>query len=72
MKLKSEAGFALQEFIQDVRVPSILHTDGAKELTEGKWKEVCRTHGIKQTFTEPHSPFQNRAEVNIRELKKHT
>jgi hypothetical protein len=41
MKLKSEAGFALQEFIQDVSVPSILHTDGAKELTEGKWKEVC-------------------------------
>jgi hypothetical protein len=72
MKLKSEAGFALQEFIQDVGVPSILHTDGATELTEGKWKEVCQTHGIKQTCTEPHSPFQNRAEVNIRELKNHT
>jgi hypothetical protein len=72
MKVKSEAGYALQEFIQDVGIPSALHTDGAKELTEGKWREVCKTHGIKQTFTEPHSPFQNRAEVNIRELKKHT
>jgi hypothetical protein len=69
MKAKSEAGFALQEFIQDVGKPSALNTDGAKEMTEGKWSDVCKTFGIKQTFTEPHSLFQNRAEVNIRELK---
>jgi hypothetical protein len=72
MKAKSEAGYALQEFIQDAGIPCTLHTDGAKELTEGKWRDVCKTFGIKQTFTEPHSPFQNRAENNIRELKKQT
>jgi hypothetical protein len=72
MEAKSEAGYALQEFIQDVGIPCTLHTDGAKELTEGKWRDVCKTFGIKQTFTEPHSPFQNRAEINIRELKKQT
>ncbi len=72
MEAKSEAGYALQEFIQDVGIPCTLHTDGAKVLTEGKWRDVCKTFGIKQTFTEPHSPFQNRAEINIRELKKQT
>jgi hypothetical protein len=71
MKAKSEAGNALVEFIQDVGIPGTLHTDNAKELNSGKWLEVCKTYDIKQTFTEPFSPFQNRAEVNIRELKKH-
>jgi hypothetical protein len=71
MKLKSEAGNALLEFIQDIGIPSSLHTDDAKEQTSGKWREVCVNHDIKQTLTEPYSPFQNRAEVNICELKKH-
>ena len=71
MKLKSQAGHALLEFIQDIGIPSALHTDGAKEQTMGKWRDVCMSHGIKQTLTEPYSPFQNRAEINIRELKKH-
>jgi len=70
MKSKSEAPYALKEFIQDVGIPSQLHTDDAKELTIGRWKEICQTHGIKQTQTEPHSQFQNRAEINIREVKK--
>jgi hypothetical protein len=72
MKAKSEVPYALQEFIQDVGIPSIIHSDGAPELSKGHWKELCRMHGIKETITEPHSPFQNRAEINIRELKKQT
>ncbi len=72
MKAKSDASHALIEFIQDIGLPSMMHTDDAKELTAGKWSDICRTHGIKQTQTEPYSPFQNRAEVNIRELKKRT
>jgi hypothetical protein len=71
MRSKSEAGNALLEFIQDVGIPSSLHTDDAKELTSGKWEQVRKEHGIKQTIAEPYSPFQNRTEVNIRELKKH-
>jgi hypothetical protein len=55
----------------DVGIPGTLHTDDAKEQTSGKWREVCKAHGIKQTLTEPYSPFQNRAEVNIHEVKKH-
>jgi hypothetical protein len=72
MKAKSEAGYALTEFIREVGIPCQFHTDDAKELSKGKWKEVCRTFGIKQTQMEPYRPFQNRVEINIRELKNQT
>ena len=72
MALKSEAGYALQEFIQDVGVPYHLHNDDAKELTLGTWKKVCKDHGIIMSNTEPHTPQQNRAEAAIKELKRHT
>eukprot|EP00957_Ditylum_brightwellii_P198720 15146423-Ditylum_brightwellii.AAC.1 len=46
--------------------------DGAKELNIGKWKDAWEKYGgIKQTNTEPNSPWQNRAEAGIKELKKH-
>jgi hypothetical protein len=70
MKTKADAGHALLEFIQDIGIPSALHTDDAKEQTAGIWEQVRKARGIKQTLTEPYSPFQNRAEINIRELKK--
>ena len=41
MKTKSEAGIALQEMIQEVRILTQIHIDGAKELTSAKWKEIC-------------------------------
>jgi len=71
MKTKGEAGHALKELLQDVGIPGELHTDGAKELTMGTWKQVCRDAGIKTPTTEKNSPWQNRTEVEIRELKKH-
>ena len=40
-------------------------------MTGGKWQKVRQEHSIKQTLTEPHSPWQNRAEGAIRELKRH-
>jgi hypothetical protein len=57
MKAKSEAGHALQWFDHNVGIPSVIHTDDTKEFTMGKWKYVCSTHIIKQTQTEPYSPF---------------
>jgi hypothetical protein len=50
MKLKADAGHALLEFIQDIGVPSALHTDNAKEMTSGKWETVQKDHQIKQTL----------------------
>ncbi len=72
MRTKAEAGYALKELIQDVGIPKEIHTDGAKELTMGTWKQICRDAGIKTSMTEKDSPWQNRAEVEIRELKRHT
>ncbi len=70
MKSKADAGDALNEFVQDVGAPSALHTDDAKELTEKHWGKAWKALGIRQTLTEPYSPWQNRAEGTIRELKK--
>jgi hypothetical protein len=71
MQSKSEAGFTVKELIQDVGIPKELHTDGAKELTKGTWKQVRQESGIKTTSTEKGSPWQNRTEVEIQELKRH-
>jgi predicted urease superfamily metal-dependent hydrolase len=73
MKRKALAGKALEELFTDVGVPILLHTDGAKEMTLGHWKEVLDNYGgIKQTIVELYSPRQNQAEAEIRELKKTT
>jgi hypothetical protein len=72
MAHKSEAGYALQELIRDVGIPKHMHTDDAKELTLGNWKKVCQEHGIGMSNTEAKSPFQNRAEGVIGEIKRHT
>jgi len=71
MSNKSEAGYALQEMIREVGIPNHIHTDGAKELTQGRWKEICRDANIHTTQTERDSPWQNRTEIEIRELKRH-
>jgi hypothetical protein len=72
MQLKSEASEALHELIRDVGIPKQVHTDGAKELTMGKWRKLYNEYGVKMTQTEKGSPWQNRAEIEIRELKRHT
>ena len=51
--------------------PTALHTNGAKEMMLRHWKEIRDKHGgIKQTLVEPYSPWQNRAEAEVREIKK--
>jgi len=67
---KGEAGNALLDLIRDIGIPSELLTDDAKETMGGKWKQVTTEHDIRSNLTEPYSPFQNRAEGGIRELKK--
>ena len=61
----------MTEFFEDIGVPTVMHTDGAKEFTQGHWQEILSQHGgIKQTFAEPCSPWQNQAEAGIPEHKK--
>jgi len=71
MKLKSQAHKTLSAFIHEVGIPSSLHSDDAKELMQGKFRDLCKDYHIPCTYTEPHSPWQNRAENTIRELKRH-
>ena len=56
MVQKSDAPKTLDYFLHNVGVPTILHTDGAKELTKGEWERKCNKSSIIQTTTEPHSP----------------
>lgn len=42
----------------------------AKEERDGEWGHIVRHYHIKQRTTEAYSPWQNRAESAVRELKK--
>ena len=45
---------------------TVMHMDGAKKSKKVYWQEILSQHGgIKQTFAEPYSPWQNRAEAGI-------
>lgn len=70
MKSKSEAADTLISFMQDIGIPSDLHSDDAKELTGGRMSELLRKFWIKSSQSEPYSPWQVRAELCIREIKK--
>lgn len=79
MKEKSHSHHALDSFLHEVGIPSAIHTDGTKELTLGQWGKTCRKHRIHMSNTEPHSPWQNHAELiggivkrRIRRLMKST
>ena len=67
---KSQAPEALMNFIQDVGVPRDLVTDGAKEETLGRWKEIVKKFRIHSRASEAYSQWQNLAEGGIRELKR--
>jgi len=70
MKLKSEAPNTLIQFMKDVGIPSCLHMDDAKELEQGRMGEITRKAWILTTQSEPYSPWQVKAELANRELKK--
>ncbi|MGH3056523.1 MAG: hypothetical protein ACRDL7_16235, partial [Gaiellaceae bacterium] len=70
MRLKSQAYEGLQQLIFDIGIPNHIHTDNAPEEVKGNWSKECRRFCIKQTATEPYTPWQNRAEREIQESKK--
>ena len=59
------------DFVQCVGIPPALHSDDAKVFAKGEFAKSCRKYQIQQTFSEPYSPWQNRAESGIRELKSY-
>ena len=64
-----ETGRSMRTFIELVGLPFALHSDNHSNFKEGFFKRMLRKFGIYQTFTEPHSPWQNRAEPAIGEVK---
>ena len=46
-----------------------MHLDSHNHFKEGLFKNILCKLGISQTFTKPHSPWKNRAEPAIGELK---
>jgi hypothetical protein len=73
MKKKSEAGDRLEKLIRTLQtILEAIVTDGAGEEIGGDWKRTIDKYRIQDKCTEPYSPWQNRAEREIRELKKAT
>ena len=77
LRKKREAGHGLKSFILENGAMQTLITDNAKE--EGKhgahdtlWNNLVDDYMIRHLTTAPYSQYQNRAESEIRELKRGT
>jgi hypothetical protein len=67
---KSSQPDALMEFIHTVGIPNTIVSDNALEVTHGRSGEIMQEYRINLQTTVPHSPWKNRAEACIHELKK--
>jgi hypothetical protein len=63
---------SLSKFIQDVGIPNLVISDDSKAQVAGEFGNIASLHHIKRMLTMPYSPWQNRAEASIRELKRAT
>ena len=71
IKSKSLAYTTVHLMVHDLNaIPTVVVTDGAMEETGGKWKSEMQHFRIKQKWSEPYSQWQNKAESEIRELKR--
>jgi hypothetical protein len=70
MEKKSDALQGIVDFIHNAGVPEWLITNNSKEQYSKAFGEVvCKFH-IRHTFTKLHSPWQDRAEIEIKEIKE--
>ena len=71
MTRKNETVQSLDDFVQQYGIMEKLVTDGDPTMEDSKaWKKATSTYKINQQWTEPHSPWQNRAELDVREAKR--
>jgi hypothetical protein len=61
----------LMQFIHTVGIPNTIVSNNALEETRGRSSEIMQEYRIHLQTTAPHSPWKNRAEACIRELKKY-
>ena len=70
MRNKSDAHEGLSLMAQRDGVPFAIVMDGSKEQTLGPFRRKAKEMDCHVLQTEPHSPWQNAAELVIRELKR--
>jgi hypothetical protein len=72
MSRKAQAGEALHSMMDEVGIPNKMIFDGAKEQTGAKseFQKALRKYHVVPWQTEPYSPWQNRAEDQIREVRR--
>ena len=70
IKKESDVHETLNLFLSRYGIPEALISDGAKAYTGGAFKKVARQAGCHLKLTDPYSPWQNRAESEIREVKR--
>lgn len=69
-KTKDQYSNSLMKLIQQWGIPKTLVTDGASEMQKGRGKEIADEYRVHLKVTVPYSPWQNKAEGSIRELKR--
>jgi hypothetical protein len=70
MKHKGDAHEILSLVFQCDGVPPTMVTNDSKEQTKGEFRRILKEADCHPRVTEPYSPWQQAAEVCIRELKR--
>ena len=72
LQCEKQSHAAYEDFIREIRAPSLLCTDNAKTQTGEMWTATSRKFQIQQRITVPHNQNQNHAERSIQEIKHNT
>ena len=68
---KASAYLTISRMVHDVQgIPEVIVSDGAREETGRQWKEEINRIRSRHHVTEPYSQWQNKAEAEIREIKR--
>jgi hypothetical protein len=70
MESKADAHLSLDGFIKQYGIMENLVVDGDPTMAYKQWKSTVKEYRIHQTTTEPYSPWQNKAELDVREIKR--
>lgn len=66
-----EAAGSLKYLVETIGLPRAIHADNHVTFTHGDFRQTCKKYQIPQTWTEPYSPWQNKAEIGIKQLKSY-
>ena len=71
MNSKKYASSTVKNMVHDMQgIPEVIFSDGAGEETGASWKKEIGLIRARHHVTEPHLPWQNRAEGDIREIRR--